>query len=160
VLFVSLVVHVGAAVVIWVRARRARGGRRARLRGARSWGAWLMPLTGVALLAFLVFHLLDLTLGIAPAAPEGFVHPGDGVAHAYQNLVASFQRPWSAWGYVVVMLLLSIHIAKGFTTMAVDLGVMGRRLRATLVAVGGFLAVAVLLGNAAIPLFVQAGWLG
>lgn len=160
VLLVAGTIHIGAAVVIWTRGRRARGGHRVRLRGVQSWGAWLMPLTGVAVLGFVLFHLLDLTLGVVPAAPAGFLPPGEGDAHAYQNLVASFQRPLAAWFYVAAMLLLSLHLAKGFGTMAVDLGMMGRRLRATLVVVGGLLAVAVLLGNGAIPVAVQLGWLG
>ena len=94
---------------------------------------------------------------LTPVATAGFEHPVDGTAHAYENLVGSFARPWSAWFYVAVMVLLATHIAKGFTTMASDLGVMGRRWRATLVVIGGLLAVAVLLGNAAIPVLVQAG---
>lgn len=158
-LALSLLVHVVAAAIIWARGRRARGGHRVIKRGFASWSAWLMPLTGVVLLAFIVVHVLDLTLGLAPVAPAEFAHPGDGLAYAYQNLIASFQRPWMAWFYVAAMVLLSLHIAKGFGTLAVDLGVMGRRLRAMLAVVGGLLAVAILLGNAAIPIFVQMGWL-
>lgn len=156
-LIVGLVVHVGAAAAILVRAQRARGTHRAKLHGLRSWGSWLMPVTGIATLIFLVVHVLDLTLGTAPVAPSGYVHAADGAAHAYENLVASFQRPWSAWLYVTVMALLSIHIGKGFSTMAADLGVMGRRWRALLTAVGGLLALAILLGNGAIPILVQLG---
>lgn len=159
VILVSAFVHIGAAMIIWVRGRRARGGHRVRLHGARSRGAWLMPATGVAILVFVVFHLLDLTLGIAPAAPPGFTPAGDGTTHAYENMVASFERPLVAWGYAALMLLLALHVAKGFGTLAVDLGVMGRRLRAALAVVGGLLALAILLGNGAIPLAVQAGWL-
>ncbi len=159
VLAIALVVHVGAAAIVWSRGRRGRGPHRVRLKGWRSWAARLMPLTGVVLLMFVVVHVLDLTLGVAPVAPEGFAHPEHGATHAYQNLLASFRRPWSAWFYVAVMLVLSLHLAKGFATMAADLGAMGRRWRATLSAVGGMLAVAVLLGNASIPIAVQMGWL-
>lgn len=158
-LALSLLVHVAAAAMIWARGRRSRGGHRVVKRGFASWSAWLMPVTGVVVLVFIVVHLLDLTLGIAPVAPPEFAHPGDGVAHAYENLIASFQRPVMAWFYVVVMVLLSLHVAKGFGTLAVDLGVMGRRLRASLSAIGGLLAIVILLGNAAIPIFVQRGWL-
>lgn len=156
-LVVSLVAHVGSATLIWLRARRARGPHRAKLHGFASWSSWLMPLTGVVLLAFIVIHLLDLTTGTSPVAADGFIHPTDGTAHAYQNLVASFSRPLMAWFYVAVMVLLSLHIAKGATTMAADLGVMGKRWRAGFAIVGGLLAVAILLGNAAIPILVQVG---
>ncbi|NHB84440.1 succinate dehydrogenase cytochrome b subunit [Tessaracoccus sp. HDW20] len=156
-LVVSLVAHVGSAAVVWWRGRRARGPHRAKLHGLASWSSRLMPVTGVVLLLFLVIHLLDLTTGTAPVAPDGFAHPAEGTAHAYQNLVASFGRPLMAWFYVAVMALLSLHIAKGATTMAADLGVMGRRWRAGFTIVGGILAVAILLGNAAIPVLVQMG---
>lgn len=155
----AVVVHIVAATLIWARGRRGRGGHRARLHGAQSWGAWLMAVTGVAVLAFVVFHLLDLTLGAAPAASAGFAAADAAGVHAYENLVASFERPLAAWSYVAAMLFLGIHVAKGFGTMVVDLGVMGRRLRATVVAVGGLVALAVLFGNGVIPVMVQAGWL-
>lgn len=158
VLLLAGVVHLAAAAVIWTRGRRARGGHRVRLRGVRSWGAWLMPVTGVIVLGFVVFHLLDLTMGVPPVAPAEFALPGES-AYAYQNLVASFQRPLVAWVYLAAMLLLSLHIAAGLGTVAVDLGVMGRRLRSGLIAIGGLLAIAVMLGNGAIPVAVQLGWL-
>lgn len=160
VILLSALVHVAAAALIWVRGRRGRGGHRVRLRGARSRGAWLMPTTGIAILLFVVFHLFDLTLGVAPAASQGFTPATGGATHAYENMVASFQRPLVAWGYTLLMLLLALHVAKGFGTLAVDLGVMGRRLRAGLAILGGLVALAILLGNGAIPLAVQAGWLG
>lgn len=157
VLALSLLAHVASAAIIWWRGRRARGPHRAHLHGARAWNAWLMPVTGLAILVFIVVHLLDLTLGTAPAATSEFAHPTAGTTHAYENLVASFQRPAMAWFYALVMALLALHIAKGASTMASDLGVVGRRLRAVFAAVGGLLAVAVLLGNAAIPMLVQLG---
>ncbi|SHI45442.1 succinate dehydrogenase / fumarate reductase cytochrome b subunit [Tessaracoccus bendigoensis DSM 12906] len=156
-LIVALAAHVLSAAVIWWRARLARGPHRARINGARSWGSWLMPVTGVVLLGFLIVHLLDLTLGLAPTATQAFAHPADGEAFAYENLVASFHRPLMAWFYIATMVLLAAHTAKGVTTMAADLGVMGHRLRATFTVVGGLLAVAIMVGNAAIPLLVQVG---
>ena len=157
VLLVSLVVHVWAAATLWLRARSARGPFRARLHGTRSLAAWLMPATGVAILLFLVAHVLDLTLGVAPVASGSFAPQAGEVVHAYENLVASFQRPVAAWSYIAMMLLLALHIAKGSTLLASDLGIMGRRWRATFALAGALLAVAVLLGNAAIPLLVQLG---
>ena len=157
VLVVALVAHVASAAMVWWRGRKARGSHRAKLNGVRAWGSWLMPITGVVLLAFIVIHILDLTLGVAPTATDSFQHPTAESAYAYANLVASFSRPLMAWFYVAVMVLLSLHIAKGFTTMAADLGVMGKRWRAGLTVTGGFLAIAILLGNAAIPMLVQFG---
>ena len=155
VLVVSLVAHVWCSVVLVRRSRAAAGPHRTRTGfTASAFGARSMMLTGIIILLFVVFHVLDMTTGTSPAAPATFV-PGS----AYGNLVASFTRPWAAAFYGSTMLLLAVHIAHGVRTAAGDLGVTGVRSRATAATVGGIAAVAVLLGNAAIPVAVQLGWL-
>ena len=155
VLAVSLVAHVWCSLLL-VRRSRASAGPHRRRTGvtASSFGARSMLLTGVAALLFVVVHVLDMTTGTAPVAPAAF-EPGS----AYANLVASFSRTWVAAFYVTVMLLLAVHIAHGVRTATGDLGVTGERSRGVITVLGGTVAVAVLLGNAAIPISVQLGWL-
>lgn len=157
VLVPALIIHVVATIMIWARGRAARGAHRAKISGPAAWGAWLQPISGILILAFVIYHVLDLTVGAVPVATEAFRPPTGDVSFAYDNLVASFQRPGTAIFYVVVMLLLAAHIAKGFTNVAADMGAMGKRLRATLIVIGGLIAVAILLGNSAIPIAVQLG---
>ena len=57
------------------------------------------------------------------------------------------------------MVMLAVHVAHGVRASAGDLGVTGLRSRAGFAVVGGVAAVAILVGNATIPLAVQAGWL-
>jgi succinate dehydrogenase / fumarate reductase cytochrome b subunit len=153
-----IVAHVVAATILWVRGRRARGRFTAkRNNGFRSISATLMPLTGMFILAFVVFHIADLTLGIKPLAPETFQEHTDTAAFAYQNLIASFSRPWSAAIYIGMMVLLAIHVSHGLYTVVSDFGAIGKRLRAILITIGGLIAVFILLGNASIPLAVLLG---
>lgn len=154
VLAVALVLHVWSAAVLWTRARRARGRHRAPLRRTSSL-ARTMPLTGIALLAFVVFHILDLTTGHAGAA--AFQGPTTEESFAYQNLVASFERPASAIAYIVAMLALAAHVLHGVWMAAHDLGVTGQRSRATIKLLAGVAAVALLVGNASIPVAVMVG---
>lgn len=156
----ALTIHVVSAGILWARGRRARGPRRAKLYGWRAFSASLMPLTGVLLLLFVVIHILDLTTGTKPVASSTFQAPTGADAFAYQNLVASFERPWMAAFYVIIMVLLALHISHGAVTMSTDFGIMGHRLRQTFVVLGAVLAVAILLGNASIPLAVQLGVIG
>lgn len=114
-----------------------------------------MLLGGLLILAFILFHLSDLTLG-GPGASTQFRHP-EGEVYAYQNLVASFSRPWAAMCYVAAMLVIAIHIEHGWRTLLQDLGMMGRRFRQGWAFLGGLLALAVVLGNASIPLLVLTG---
>ena len=161
----ALVIHVYAATVLYIRGRRggtvrswrnlqARLGKGGRLQAL---SAALMPVTGLIILAFVIFHILDLTIGLPPLAGAGFEAATGETSFAYQNLVASFQRPWIAAFYVITMVLLSLHVFHGVRTAATDLGAMGYRLRAVATWVAGFAAIAILLGNGLIPLAVQFG---
>ena len=153
VLTLCLVVHVGAAVVVRGRARRARGPYpRRRLRGVRAFQARSMMVTGTVLLLFVVFHVLDLTVGAAPVASDRFEH-----GNAYDNLVHSFERPVVALFYVAAMVVLLLHVAHGLWSVVNDLGGTGRRLRAVAAALAGVVGLALLLGNALIPLAVLTG---
>lgn len=155
VLLLSLVAHLCCAILLVRRSSVAAGPHRRHPRPAlASFGARSMLLTGVVLLLFVIFHILDMTTGAAPIAPESFV-----AGSPYANLVASFTRPWVAAFYGITMVMLAVHVAHGVRASAGDLGVTGLRSRAGFAVVGGVAAVAILVGNATIPLAVQAGWL-
>lgn len=156
-----LVVHVVAAGMLTRRVRAATGsvGRQSRLGGLRSFTSRTMLVSGIVIGVFLVFHVLDLTLGVV--AGEQFRHPeviGDEtVAFATDNLVDSLRRPWNAALYVVANLVLGAHLLHGGVSVAHDLGVTGHRARRGLVVVLTVVAVAVVVGNVAIPLAVLTG---
>jgi succinate dehydrogenase / fumarate reductase cytochrome b subunit len=73
-----------------------------------------MRWTGVIVLLFVVFHLLDLTWG--PANPD-FV-AGD----PYRNIVASFERVPVALAYVVANLALGLHLYHGAWSLFQSMG--------------------------------------
>lgn len=152
VLMLGLVLHIWAATTIWIRGRRARGKfRRKKMAGFSAQTARAMFPTGLVLFIFIVVHLLDLTVG-AVLSPATFRH-----GSAYQNLVASFQRPAMALFYILVMALLALHVEHGWRTIMQDVGMTGGRSRRVWATVGGLLALAILLGNAAIPALVLSG---
>lgn len=155
VLLVCLVGHVGAAIMLAVRGYRARGRfRRAGMRSLRTFTARTMLVGGIVLLLFIIFHVLDLTTGTRPAA-SGVYRQG----YAYDNLIASFERPAVALFYFLAMAVLGAHLVHGLWTVVNDLGVTGHRARQVLVALGTLLALAVTVGNMSIPVAVQLGLL-
>ena len=157
VLLVALVAHVACATILWLRGRRHRGPHRRR--GHGGWfGARSMMLTGVLLLVFIVFHLLDLSIGTAGAS--SFQPATRTESFAHQNLVASFQRPWSGGAYLAAMVALGVHLAHGIWTIATDLGVTGRRVRHWWRLIGYVIALLVVIGNASLPIAVWTGVLG
>ncbi|WP_197378938.1 succinate dehydrogenase cytochrome b subunit [Mycolicibacterium mengxianglii] len=156
-LLICLVAHVGCAVLLTRRAHVARGRFRRRGLGLRSFTARTMLVTGVVLLLFIVFHILDLTVGVRPFASTSFTPTTETSSDAYANLVASFSRPGVAVFYLLAMAVLGAHLVHGLWTVVNDLGVTGQRARQVCVTLGGLLALAVMVGNMTIPIAVWVG---
>ncbi|OFU55618.1 succinate dehydrogenase cytochrome b subunit [Corynebacterium sp. HMSC11E11] len=153
VLLVAVVLHVYGAFALHGRARQSRGKFR-RQGMVNSWNTFTartMIITGIVLLAFIIFHILDLTIGAA-VAPADFVH-----GEAYANLVASFSRPAVAIWYIIAQLALLLHLSHGLWTATSDLGITGARWRKVLLFLSGLIPLLVVVGNIAIPVAVLTG---
>lgn len=152
-LLLCLLAHVWCGVLLWLRARRARGRHRPRLNLGRWASATMLP-TGLVLLAFIGFHLLDLTTGHLGAE---FRPATADQSFAYQNLVASFSRPWAGGIYLATMLVLAMHLGHGIWTACHDVGATGARARAIGKILALLVPLLVALGNASIPISVWTG---
>ena len=157
VLLTCLVGHVSCAYILWRRAWLARGPFRRKGLPLRSFAARTMPVTGVVLLLFIIFHILDLTTGTRPVVSQQYRPIGGGRSFAYENLVHSFDRPWVSAFYVAAMLLLGLHLSHGLWLAVNDLGATGHRVRQVSVAGAGIVAVAVMVGNISLPIAVLTG---
>ncbi len=106
-----------------------------------------MRYTGVIFLAYLIFHLADLTWGLIP----GYEWERGEIQH---NVVGSLSNPVVAIIYVVANLALAMHIYHGIYSMFQSLGINNPRynqLRRPL-AIG--VATIVLVGNVSFPIAV------
>ncbi len=116
-LIVATVLHVEAMISL---TRRNLGAKPDRYVNqdyqAATYAARTMRITGPIVLAFVVFHLLDLTWGVAPFNPD-FMH-GE-VAH---NLVVSLTRTGWVVFYVIANLALGYHLWHGAWSLFQSLG--------------------------------------
>lgn len=160
VLAACLVLHIAASVDLWRRGRVARGDFRRRGLPPRTSAARSMILTGGLIGVFIIIHVLDLTIGRAVASAS-YTAPSHeaGAPHvsAYENLVASLSRPSMAIFYSLVMLAIGLHLAQGLWNVVIDLGGTGARLRRIWLVLSLAVALAIVLGNGALPLLVLAG---
>src|SRR6478609_1771046 len=115
-LIVALVVHLHAAYTLTQMNRRARPVKYASKRdfAAADFASRTMRWTGIIVLLFLIFHLLDLTWG--PANPD-FVE-GD----PYHNVITSFERFPVALIYIVANLALGVHLYHGAWSLFQSMG--------------------------------------
>jgi succinate dehydrogenase / fumarate reductase cytochrome b subunit len=156
-LVVSLVGHVYSAFYLWGKAHGARRSRYAvRLAGAAAWRSRTMRWGGAALLAFVLFHLVQFT--------TNKVNFNAGVSDAsigsspYRLLVASFQLPWVVLVYLVALAALGLHLWHGVWSASQTLGwTTSPEARARAQAAAVFLAVVVVAGFALPPLSILFG---
>src|SRR4029453_9367956 len=115
VLLACAVLHVWAAASLTLADRAARPvGYREWEPRESTWSSRTMRWSGVVLLVFIVYHLLDLTFGVVnPAFEEGRI---------YHNVVASFRSVPVSLFYIVAMLLLWSHLRHGVWSMLRTLG--------------------------------------
>jgi succinate dehydrogenase / fumarate reductase cytochrome b subunit len=150
ILFVAVLLHVTAVTQLWLRNRRSKPpSERGRLVRA-TYAARTMPWTGILVLIFVVFHILQFsTRTIHPTPLEN--------GTVYANVYYAFQKWWIVLIYVAAVVLLGYHLNHGLWSGAQTAGVdnpdrnwFWRRL-ATVV------AVLVTVGFALVPILVWAG---
>src|SRR5215218_8547019 len=103
VLLVAVIAHIWAAISLWRQAKRARpNGYVTKKAVAQSYASRTMRWGGVIVGLFVIYHILDLTMGVAN--PEG---PG---TTPYDRLVAGFSNPLITAVYVIALILLGMHL--------------------------------------------------
>ena len=115
-LLAALIVHVHAAYTLtWLnRKKRPVKYQAARHYVAADYASRTMVWSGTILLAFIIFHLADLTWG--------FANPDFVRGAVTNNLVGSLSRWWSAAFYIVAMLALGLHIYHGTWSLFQTMG--------------------------------------
>jgi succinate dehydrogenase / fumarate reductase cytochrome b subunit len=148
----SLVVHVTSATLLWKRAAGARTTKYVMKRNvASTLSSRTMRWGGVTLLVFIVWHLLNFTIGKVNVQ-------GGPTNDPYNLLVDSFDTWWLTLIYLVAMLALGLHLRHGVWSAAQTLGLTNNaaaRRNANMLAV--LTAVVIAGGFSLVPIFVLAG---
>ena len=150
VLLAMVVLHIVTAVQLALRKKKARPiGYEVKKNTISSYASRTMYWSGPIVLAFIIYHLLDLTFG---AANPNFIE-GD----VYHNVIASFSNPIVTVWYILSMLLLAVHLRHGAWSMFQTLGVSHPRHNKILKQGAVVFAVVIFVGFIAVPVGVLAG---
>jgi succinate dehydrogenase / fumarate reductase cytochrome b subunit len=148
----SLVVHVTSATLLWKRAAGARTTKYVMKRNvASTLSSRTMRWGGITLLVFIVWHLLNFTIGKVNVQ-------GGPTDDPYNLLVDSFDTWWLTLIYLVAMLALGMHLRHGVWSAAQTLGLTNNaaaRRNANMLA--ALTAVVIAGGFSLVPIFVLAG---
>lgn len=152
-LVVTVGLHMWSAISLARRARKARPVRYAARRKSRASGyaVHTMRYGGVVIVLFVVYHLLDLTFGVANPAGVG--------STPYERLVEGFapSRWWITLFYVLAVVMVGLHLRHGLWSAFQTLGLAGRRSYRSLRAAATGLSALLVAGFLAVPVAVVIG---
>lgn len=160
-MIVAVGAHLYAAFVLWGRANAARGVKySAKSTVQRSLSSQWMRWGGVALLLFIIWHLIHFTIGkvnVNPEVSQGALYV-DGVFSPYALTVAAFQVPWMTLIYLLALVALALHLHHGTWSAFQTLGwTNSAGSRAAAKTAGLLVAVIVCVGFAVPPLAIMFG---
>lgn len=153
ILLAAVIIHMAAGFQLYWQKRRTRP---VAYRGRRwvegSLSSRSMLWSGLIILVFVVYHLLDLTTGT--------LHPDFRELDPYDNMVTGFRVIPSAIAYLIAMVGLGFHLQHGLWSMFQSLGAGSPAFIQRLKQVALVLAVLIFLGFVSIPVAVLTGLLG
>jgi succinate dehydrogenase / fumarate reductase, cytochrome b subunit len=150
VLVVSVLAHMWAAITLWRQAKRARPvGYVAKKTPAQSYASRTMRWGGVIIALFVIYHILDLTFGVA--------NPDGTDSTPYSRLVASFSSPIPTIVYVIALILLGMHLRHGIWSATQTLGQSNRRRERSVNAFAIAFSVLLIAGYLVVPAAVVFG---
>jgi succinate dehydrogenase / fumarate reductase cytochrome b subunit len=151
-LLASVILHIVAAVQLWLLQRDARPvGYFKKDNVGSTYAARTMYWSGPIIALFVIYHLLDLTWGVA--------HSGDFEhLNAYDNVVTGFSNPVVSLFYVVAVVLLGFHLYHGLWSLFQSLGFAHPRYTPKLKLFAKVFTVVLVLGFVVVPIAILFGY--
>lgn len=157
VLILSLVLHVFYTISLNLQNKKARPvGYQSKNWVKATLTSRTMVLSGLVILAFVIYHLLHFTLGVTN--PDHFAMKDPQGRHdVYSMVVLGFEMPAIAAAYIIANILLAMHVSHGVSSLFQTLGLALPEYKSRINAFALTFAGIILVGNVSIPLSVLLG---
>ena len=155
-LLAAVILHIVSAVQLWLQNRAARPlSYKKKADVPTSYAARTMRWSGVIVGAFIVFHILHLTVGSVLPIKEIAANEPD----VRYNVITGFQNPLVSGFYILAMILLCMHLYHGLWSMFQSMGFSHPRYTPLLKKGAALVAILIAIGNISIPVAVLTGFL-
>jgi succinate dehydrogenase / fumarate reductase, cytochrome b subunit len=156
VLFVAVTWHIVASVQLTKMKSDARPAGYIKKKDVpKAYAARTMMWSGPIIAAFVIFHVLHLTVGAVMPLRE----VGPNQPDVRYNIVTGFQNPWVSGFYILAMALLCVHLYHGLWSLFQSLGWMSPRYEQRVKRTAQVVAILICAGFVSVPLAVLAGLL-
>jgi succinate dehydrogenase / fumarate reductase cytochrome b subunit len=163
-LLAAVLLHIVTTIILVKQNRAARGTPYAFKASVQAKLATkLMAVSGILLLSYIVFHLLDFTTHNIDRNYDKWhyvdAESGSPRVHhdVYRMMVSSFSNVGIALFYIIAMVLLASHLSHGASSLFQTLGLRTRKMAAVLGVGAQIFAWTLCLGFSSIPIAVMAG---
>jgi succinate dehydrogenase / fumarate reductase cytochrome b subunit len=119
-----------------------------------------MRLTGIVVLLFVIWHLLDLTFGAGSINSYTGSKDAEGLKDVYGSVVFSLERVPVAIFYVLANIMLGTHLFHGVWSLFQSLGWNNPKFNKWRTGAATGIATLVVVGNVSFPIAVLAGIVG
>jgi len=155
-LLVAVLMHIVASVQLWKLKSDARPVAYVKKEdAAATYASRTMMWSGPIVAAFVIFHVLHLTVGAVLPLQE--IGPNEPNVRA--NVIAGFLNPAVSAFYILAIILLCMHLYHGLWSMFQSLGFSHPRYTPRLKRGAAIFAILIAIGNCSIPVAVMAGLL-
>lgn len=181
VLLAIIGVHIWMAISLTIENRKARPETyKADSTIQATYASRTMPISGMILLAFILFHLAHFTVRSVPGHEYGekimmsdgtiyqsevaIIPNGEEITEAtpvaldvHTMMVAGFSYWWISIFYIIGMALLCMHLTHGISSMFQSLGLRNQAWRSRLDPLAKITGIVLFIGFSSIPVAVMAG---
>lgn len=153
-LLVTAFTHILLAIRLNIRSKQARPVPyfKKNFRAASASSRSMLP-TGLALVAYILYHLADYTFRLNP---DYSVLREEEV---YQMVIRGFQNPFNAVVYMTGMVILGIHLSHGISSLFQTLGINHPKYNGFIRSLGPVLGAGLALGFISIPVSIFLGFI-
>lgn len=116
-----------------------------------------IAISGLVILAFIVFHLSHFTIGLVDPQLLEFRELETGYHDVHRMVVTGFSNVAVAGFYILAMGLLMFHLSHGVSSLFQSLGLRSKKTHRIFHNVAHAIAIALFIGNCSIPLAILAG---
>src|SRR5881392_4068932 len=157
-LLLSVLLHIYFTILLAMENRRARPeSYRERNYVKASWASRHMLVSGLVVLAFIIFHLLHFTARkFNPQFPLLKLDPLNRY-DVYSMMVYGFRNVYVSIFYVIGLFLLTLHLTHGSSSFFQSLGLNDRKLTPRLALGGRIFAWLLFAGYTSIPIAILVG---
>jgi succinate dehydrogenase / fumarate reductase cytochrome b subunit len=157
VMLAAFAIHIIIGIQLTMENKAATPEKNVQVKRLRTgFGAETMVVSGLVLLAFVIYHLLHFTVRVTN--PEIYVPLGDqGMVDVFYMLVKGFSSALPVLIYLIGMGFLFLHVGHGFQSLFQTLGLSNDKSLPVMGLLSKLVAVVLLLGYISIPLLIVVG---